>query len=174
MPCSMANAPSNTTANRHFVNPWNPNEVKSLIKLIVRLKSHNLHPCHSFSFDKKGCSALARGWRVAPGGHLNSQHIFTFGFYPNSVEYYVKWWARGVHTPSGVPQPLPVSVIANIVAFVAVGLIWCRQATAEGSINFSGSKTGTSHLISNRLAALAFVPLVHSAHSHPPSGTVCV
>lgn len=63
------------TGNQHFVNPWNPNEVKSLIKL--RLKSHNLHPCHSFSFDKKGCNVM-RLWvaRDAPGGHLNSQHIF--------------------------------------------------------------------------------------------------
>lgn len=75
--------------SRQFVNPWNPNEVKSLIKL--RLKSHNLHPCHSFSFDKKGCNVMRLWVSVAPGGHPNSQHIsvsyrsplrsVAFGFY---------------------------------------------------------------------------------------------
>lgn len=52
-------------AQRHIVNPWNPNEVKSLIKL--RLKSHNLHPCHSFSFDKKkGVCNVMRLWVALP------------------------------------------------------------------------------------------------------------
>lgn len=129
----------------HFVNPWNPNGIKTLIKL--RLKSHNLHPCQSFSFDKKGCVNAI----VAPDGQSQfTKHISPVtwdadrnGWAPSGVVVFCNRFRHGRCCAHSMHRP-PVK---SLFIFPEV------------------NRRSTSHLISDRLVE-SHSPTKRQTHTH--------